>query len=159
MRAVFLFIVLCAFWVFLSGEIKSPKLMAMCVVCCATTAWFSTRLEIVGDEGQPTRGLVPFFRYMPWLFWQVVLSNIDVIKRVWHPERSIEPRLFQLPIQVRHPVAKALYANSITLTPGTVAVQCDEESFLIHALTEEAEQALRSGDMEQRIQQMEEVSV
>ena len=159
MRALFLFLALCAFWVLLSGEIQSAYLMGVGVFCCAITTWFSVRLEIVGDEGQPTRGIRPFIAYLPWLFWQVVLANVDVIKRVWRPERSIEPRFFTLPVQVRHPVAKALYANSITLTPGTVAIKCDDSSFLVHALTDEAEQALRSGDMEQRIQQMEEVSV
>ena len=160
MRAFFLFLVLCTFWVCLSGQTHSAYLMGMGVACCALTAWFSTRLEIVGDEGQPTRGLRPFLLYLPWLFWQVVLSNVDVMKRVWgSTDRTIDPRLFELPTGLRHPVAKALYANSITLTPGTVTVQCDEEKFLVHALTEDAEKALRDGDMEQRIQHMEEVSV
>ena len=158
MRALGLFLVLCGFWLLLSGEFESTFLLAGGAICCAGTAWFCTRLEIVGDEGQPTRGLRPFILYLPWLLWQVVLSNVDVIRRVWHPERSIEPRLFRLPIQVRHPVAKALYANSITLTPGTVTVTVEDDALLVHALTEDAERALLDGAMELRIQQMEEVS-
>lgn len=158
MRALWLFLVLCAFWLLLSGETDSAFLLSAGVVCCALTAWFSARLEIVGDEGQPMAGLRPFIAYLPWLLWQVILANIDVIRRVWRPERSIEPRLFRLPIQLRHPVGKALYANSITLTPGTVTVRVENDAFLVHALTADAEAALRDGGMEQRILQMEEVS-
>ena len=159
MRALWLFFVLFAFWLLLSGETDSAFLLGAGVFCCALTAWFSARLEIVGDEGQPVTGLRSFLAYLPWLLWQVILSNIDVIRRVWRPKRSIEPRLFRLPIQLRHPVAKALYANSITLTPGTVTVRVENDALLVHALTEEAEVSLRDGKMEQRILQMEEVSV
>ena len=158
MRAIALFVVLYAFWFILSGMTKT-YFLGVGAACCAFTAWFCTRLEIVGDEGQPTRGLIPFLLYLPWLFWQVVLANIDVMKRVWLSSDSIDPRMVDLPVQTKHPVAKALYANSITLTPGTVAVQCDDDKFLVHALTEDAEKALRDGDMEQRILHMEEVSV
>ena len=115
--------------------------------------------EASGGGVKPTRGLRPFLIYLPWLLWQVVLSNVDVIRRVWHPRRDIHPRIFTLPLQVRHPVAKTLYANSITLTPGTVTVRVEDDHLLVHALTEEAEESLLDGRMEQRIQHMEEVSL
>ncbi len=158
MRGVLLFLVLCGFYLLLSQQSSSFLLVAG-ALCCAFTTWISSRLEIIGDEGQPTRGLLPFLFYTPWLIKQVILANLDVIKRVWKPSKSIDPRLFELPIQVRHPVAKTLLANSITLTPGTVTVEVNEDHLLVHALTEEAETSLRKGDMEQRVLKMEEVSV
>lgn len=159
MRAFALFLALFAFWVCLSGQTDSTFLMGIGLACCGFTAWLCTRLEIVGDEGQPTRGLLSFLVYIPWLVWQVVLANIDVVRRVWSPtSTSIDPRLFELETELRHPVARTLYANSITLTPGTVTVRCEEGHFIVHALTEGAERALLGGDMEQRIRQMEEAS-
>lgn len=158
MRACLLFVVLMTFWVILSGE-TAPFLIGAGIFTCAFATWISHRLEVVGDEGQPVRGLRPFLLYLPWLFWQVMLANIDVIRRIWGPSERISPRLFRLPISVRHPVAKTLYANSITLTPGTVTVRVEEDHLLVHALTDEAEAALLDGTMEERIRYMEEVSI
>lgn len=92
-----------------------------------------------------------FFQYIAWLLWQVVLSNIDVARRIWDPALPIQPCWEKLDTKVSTPVEKMLYANSITLTPGTLTTDVNEDHFMIHSLTPEGVEDLRKGEMQRRI--------
>ncbi|MFQ5654632.1 MAG: Na+/H+ antiporter subunit E [Planctomycetota bacterium] len=154
MRAAVLFVSLLAFWLLLSGQSR-PYLLAAGVLCSAFVTWLSTRMGLVDTEGQPLRGIPRFLRYFPWLLWQIVLSNIDVARRVWSPDLPISPRMVEVPRQIRRPLATVVFANSITLTPGTVTVLVGEDTLLVHALTEEAESTLLTGEMQRRVKAIE----
>ena len=53
--------------------------------------------------------------------------------------------------KVTSPLEKTLYANSITLTPGTLTTDVGEDHFMIHCLSPEELEELRQGEMERRI--------
>ena len=156
-RAVSLFVVLMAFWFLLSGQFHSVFLISCGVVCCAAVTFLAVRENIVDEEGHPIHLAFRSIAYLPWLFWQIVLSNLDVAYRVWHPRRPIAPRMVRVPYRTKSDLATVIYANSITLTPGTVTVRVDPErkEFLVHALTEEAEKSLLDGAMESRVRKLE----
>lgn len=63
----------------------------------------------------------------------------------------IEPSVFTIPCRLKSPYLITAYANSITLTPGTVAVEVGESEFLIHALSNTSADDLKAGAMEQRL--------
>ncbi len=125
------------------------------VVCCAFVTWISRRMGIVDEEVMPSRGGLGFLLYLPWLLKQIVLANLDVARLVWDPRLPISPRLVQVPYETRTAMGTVTYANSITLTPGTVTISAREGKFLVHALTEGSEQRLRTGEMQRRIQRLE----
>ena len=104
--------------------------------------WFLRRMDRVDGE----LGFLPvgprLVRYLVWLMWQVVLSNIDLVRRIWDPALPIRPTWQRLDIQVRSPLAKTLYANSITLTPGTLTTDVKEDYFMVHSLSPEGMEAL-----------------
>ncbi len=150
-----LFIPLLAFWLLLSGQFDSPILVGSGVVCCALAAWISHRMLILDGEAQPTRGAHRFLMYLPWLFKQIVMANLEVARIVWSPRIPISPRLLSVPSKTRTALGTAVYANSITLTPGTVTIKARQGELLVHALTEEAERRLLSGEMHRRVLQME----
>jgi multicomponent Na+:H+ antiporter subunit E len=93
-------------------------------------------------------------RYFVWLLWQVVMSNIDVARRIWDPSLPIRPSWQRLDTGVSTPLEKTLYANSITLTPGTLTTDVHEDHFMIHSLTPEGIEELRKGEMEARIKRL-----
>jgi multicomponent Na+:H+ antiporter subunit E len=97
---------------------------------------------------------IRIMRYFGWLLWQVVLSNIDVARRIWNPSLPIRPSWERLDTKVSTPLEKTLYANSITLTPGTLTTDVREDHFMIHSLTPEAIEELRKGEMERRIRRL-----
>lgn len=155
-RTLSLFAFLLLFWFLLSGHVDPRKhafLMGTGVLSCALVAWMSRWMGMADAEGHPV-GIWPRLAlYLPWLAWQIVLANLDVARRVWLPGARIAPRMVRAPLEIRDPVLAAVYANSVTLTPGTVTVSADPEKgeLLVHALTEEAEKSLLSGGMQARV--------
>lgn len=154
MHVASLFVVLFAVWVLLSGEF-TPFLLGAGALCSLLVAYIAVRKGIVDAEGHPVQMLGTALFYWPWLAWQIVLANIDVTWRVWHPRLPISPRLIKLPYRTRNDLTTVIYANSITLTPGTVTVAVEKKYLLVHALTETSARDLLGGEMERRIRRME----
>ena len=152
MHAAILFVSLMAFYVVLSGQISNAFLMGVGAICCLGITLLAKRLGIVDDEGLPYRWWLRTALYLPWLMWQVVLANIDVLKRVWKPgPLDIQPRMITVPHELRTAYGVATYMNSITLTPGTVTVDVGDDEFLVHALTKDAAEDLLGGEMHRRV--------
>ena len=59
--------------------------------------------------------------------------------------------MFYVAYTQKQKLGVATYANSITLTPGTVTVDIDDDGFLVHALTGDFGDDVRSGDMDKRV--------
>lgn len=154
MRFLIHFVTLATFWWLLSGQ-TAPFLLQTGVVTCLVVAWFSSRMELLDGESQPLRLLPRLALYGPWLFWQVVLSNWDVVKRVWTPNLGIAPIVIKVPCNLKTAFGRATYANSITLTPGTVTIEVNETSYLVHALHDVAAAGLENGEMLERVRRVE----
>ena len=153
MRAGMQFALLMAFYALLSGQIQSTKLMLYGAVGCVGVVALSARLRILDDEGLPVAHWIRTARYLPWLLWQIVLANWDVFRRVWFPS-GISPRMVEIEHGLKNPFAIATFANSITLTPGTVTAHVGVNRVQVHALTEEAARELESGEMLRRIKRI-----
>ena len=128
------------------------------VLSCALVAYISTREKFLDEEGHPVHLAISMMSYFPWLLWQVLLANLDVAYRVWHPKLKINPRFIRVPYRIETDLGITTYANSITLTPGTVTVSVDKENqeLQVHALTDEAAVSLLSGKMHDRVKKFEE---
>jgi multicomponent Na+:H+ antiporter subunit E len=99
----------------------------------------------------PLRALL----YIPWLILEVVKSNIDVARRILDPRLPISPRVIEVQASQRRDIGRVIYANSITLTPGTVSIDTDGDRITVHALTEEAAAGLLTGEMDRRVTRFE----
>ena len=151
MRTILLFLVLLGFWLLLSGQFDKAFLVGSGIVSCLLAVYCCHRLKLVSEIYQPVKSLPRFLFYLPWLIWQIILASLDVTRRSWGTASAIQPRFVKVPVKIRHPLAQTLLANSITLTPGTVTVDVEEDHYLIHALTDEAEEGVLDGSMEKRI--------
>jgi len=155
MPALFLTLLLGAYWALLSGQFHNTFLLGVGAVCIAFVVWTGRRMGLLDDEGVPVRFYPRAIAYVPYLAWQVILANWDVFKRIWSAQPAIDPRMARVPYSTRHPFVTTTYANSITLTPGTVTVSVDDKTMLIHCLTKEGEDSLREGDMERHVKRLE----
>jgi multicomponent Na+:H+ antiporter subunit E len=145
--------VLAVFWLLLSGH-YTTLLLVLGGVSVVLVVWFLRRMD--DADGEPVRvwPTLGLFGYMLWLLWSVVKANIDLGLRVWNPKMPIRPVWDRLDTKVETPVEKTLYANSITLTPGTLTTDVHEDHFMIHAVTQEGLDELREGGMEARIRKL-----
>jgi multicomponent Na+:H+ antiporter subunit E len=113
------------------------------------------KMKIVDREGAPVELALRALAYVPWLLWEIIKANIDVARRILDPRLPISPRIIKVRAGQRHDITRVIYANSITLTPGTVSVDTDGDEITIHALTEEAARAVETGDMDRRVSRLE----
>lgn len=144
--------ILFGLWLILSGH-YSPLLLGIGVVSAVFVVIITIRMRAEDTDTMrySRRGL----RYLPWLALEVIKANLDVARRILSPRMDISPRMFRLKASQRTDLGKVIYANSITLTPGTVTVDVSGDEFLVHALTREAADALAGGEMDRRVLELE----
>lgn len=137
--------VLTIVWLGWSGHFE-PMILGFGVFSLALTLWYSKRLEVLDNEGQPVNPKL--LGYAPWLIKEIVVANIDVIKRILSPkiEQAISPTWIMVSAKQKTRLGRVIFANSITLTPGTVSVELGDDKILVHALSQEGADSL-AGDM------------
>ena len=112
-------------------------------------------MDLVDHEGHPIQLGWQAITYIPWLAWEIVKANIDVARIILDPKLPISPVMFQTQTCQKTELGQTIYANSITLTPGTVSVTTGNQTIDIHALTEGAAQEVESRRMDKRAAQFE----
>ena len=147
LHAASLALTLAVIWFLLSGHTEA-LLLGLGAVSVVSVTWLALRMDLIDHEGHPVHLTLraPFF--WVWLGWEIVKANIDVIKIVLNPKLPISPRLFRVPVSQKTDIGRVLYANSITLTPGTISLQVTENYIEIHALTRGGEEGLQNGRMD-----------
>lgn len=151
MRYLASFCVLFLFWVTLSGFYDNAFLMTLGVLSCIGTLLFARRLGIMDSEGQPLHLLGGAVTYWPWLVWEVIKSAWGVSRIILSPSLPISPQLFKARATQKTDVGLVTYANSITLTPGTISIDIEGEDILVHALTRDTRADLEGGAMDARV--------
>lgn len=146
--------ILVLFWMLLSGH-TSTLLLTLGLASVVLVTWLVSRMD--KNDNLPVRMLfsIHFLSYIGWLAWQVIITNIDVAKRIWNPSLPIKPASRKIKVSIKDPLIKTIYANSITLTPGTVTTEVGEDYFIVHALNSEGLDELEEGDMERRLIRLE----
>lgn len=148
-RVLFLFSVLCGFWFVFSGY-DEPFFIISGIISCLIAVLLSFVLYKEPDRFSPyinVRGIVYGF----WLLREMFRSALDVSKRVWQVEPDISPSLTWISCSQDDDVGKAIYGTSITLTPGTVCVDIENDLMLIHSLTKEGASSLMEQEMDTRV--------
>jgi len=146
MRTIITALMIFAFWLLLSGHTE-PLLIALGIISTLLTIFLASRMKVIDSESYPIEMLPRLFRYYFFLTKEIVLANLDVIKRILKPGHSISPKVVRLPAKKTSDLSKVIYANSITLTPGTVTMDLANNELQIHALSEEAADDLALGRM------------
>jgi multicomponent Na+:H+ antiporter subunit E len=147
-------VILFGFWLLLSGFF-TPFLIAAGIGSALAVVAFGWRMRVVDHEGHPVHLGPRALTYWPWLFKEIVKSALDVSRIILHPRLPISPVLVKVKPSQKTTVGVVTYANSITLTPGTVSIEVSQDEILVHALTREGAEGLASGDMDRRVSQFE----
>jgi multicomponent Na+:H+ antiporter subunit E len=146
--------VLFAVWLLWSGHFD-PFLIIVGALSSLAVVLLARRMGIVDRESAPIEVTLGALGYLPWLAWQIVKANLQVARRILDPRLPIHPSLIRVRAGQRTDLGRVIYANSITLTPGTVSVRVEDEEITVHALTAEAADELRGGEMERRVRRLE----
>jgi len=147
------FLIMFGLWILLSGRFDIFHL-SLGVISCLIVAFFS------GDLLFPelkTKGLlrswVRFIKYIPWLLYQIFVANLHLMYLTFHPRMMelIDPKIVKFKSRLKGDLSLVTFANSITLTPGTITVYVSiDGDFKVHAIDKKSSEGL-PGEMEDRI--------
>lgn len=94
--------------------------------------------------------------YAAVLVKEILLANLKVSRLILSEEEEIEPALVEFQTDMRTPAGKAFYANAITLTPGTITVSLEGDTYLVHCLDESMAEGIADAKMERMLHELEE---
>ncbi len=152
MRLVLISVTLFAYWLLLSGHYNTWLVSSGAVLSVAVVG-FSLFKGITDEEGFPIEKLPRALIYWPWLGWQMVLSALNVTRLILHPKLPISPTMVKVDALPQSAVGLTTYANSITLTPGTISVEVSEKgsAVWVHAITKENADGFADDEMNRKV--------
>ena len=152
MKSFFLFVILLSLWLLMSGH-YTFLIISLGVISCFFCVYLAKRAKLIDDEGLPLFFLPRLLNYLLWLFKEIFNSNIGTAKAII--TGNINPEIFIVKSSQNTDVAKVTYANSITLTPGTVTIQINKDKFEVHALNSDFGNDVRSNVMDKKVKWLE----
>jgi len=156
-RIVGLWVILFAVWLLLSGH-YTPLLIGFGIGSCALTVYIAMRMDVADHEGVPIDWVGRFLLYLPWLLKEILVANISVAKVILSPSLPISPIMVVFRSTQKTDLGRVLYANSITLTPGTITTGVEGDQLEIHALTWQDVDGREEDEMDLRVSVVEGVS-
>ncbi|MBL4940669.1 MAG: Na+/H+ antiporter subunit E [Colwellia sp.] len=153
-HTISLFLTLAAFWLFNSGH-YSMLVMSLGLVSIVLVLIICHKMDVVDQESQPLYLTPQILGYFVWLIKEIIQANITVVKHIWLGKESISPTFKKIKISQKTDMGKVIYANSITLTPGTVAIDLVDDEIIVHALLYKDFESLEAGEMDRRVSLLE----
>ena len=147
-KSITLFIVLFGFWLLMSGY-YTPLILSLGVISCLLCVYLTIKGKFLDNETLPIYFFPRLIQYTLWLIKEILKSNIQTAKVIIM--KSEEPELFSVKATQKTDEGKVTYANSITLTPGTVTTQIKNDIFEVHALTKDFGDDVRSSEMDKMV--------
>lgn len=131
-------VLLMLFWLILSGHYDLMHIsFGVFSVILVMLMNYSLRRRLIAMEehsGDLKLSLLRLIAYIPWLLWQIIIASVQVASVVLHPKCPIDPALVRFKTGLANTSAKVILGNSITLTPGTITLEIEQEEFLVHSL-------------------------
>ena len=154
MHRILIFLFLMTIWLVFSGLFDMFHITLGVLSCAFITyiscdLFFPNQAETLGTRARQAYRLIC---YLLWLLWQIVLSNIHLLKLTLAPGgmKEICPSIVKFKTPLKSDFEKFMLANSITLTPGTTTLRIEGDTFYIHAISKTTAAGL-DGEMDRRI--------
>ena len=151
-KALLLFVFYFVIWLLLSGH-YDPLLLTLGVLSCITCLYVTWKAKFIDEEGLPLHLLIRLPIYTLWLFKEIIKANIDTAKIIIF--NNPDPQNFRVKSSQKSEAGKVTYANSITLTPGTVTTELDGDVLEVHALSSDMADDVKSGAMDKKVSWLE----
>ncbi len=134
LRSIGLGVILFTFWVLLSGH-YTPLLLGLGALSSLLVVLVARRMDVVDHESLPLHMAGRFFVYLPWLLKEIFVANVRVARIILTPSLPINPLVVRYRASQETDLGRVLYANSITLTPGTITTHVEGSHLDVHSLT------------------------
>lgn len=152
----YLIIVFTVFWIILSERLTIESLIVGIVVILGVLYFNKSSIgSLKSNKSVSLKKLKLFILYVVVLIKDILIANIHVAKIVLAKELKISPMFVRINTRIRSDLSKVVYANSITLTPGTLTVMLEKDTLLVHCLEEKSAEGLKNSGFEKIIMEVE----
>jgi multicomponent Na+:H+ antiporter subunit E len=149
-------VILAGFWFLMSPSLSPANLIIGIGSVLGITYFWSPDLFRPGHPMKfNLRQVIKLIHYFAHLGWNIILANISVAIIVLSPKLPITPGFILLQTKLKQDLTRVLYANSITLTPGTITVDLNGDRLLVHCITEDAAKGVYSWYMQDKMRDIE----
>jgi multicomponent Na+:H+ antiporter subunit E len=148
-------IIMYSFWILLSGYFDFLHLFLGAISSLLVASWSHDLFIGKTDIIPGLKRILRLIKYLPWLFWQIILANLNLVYLTLHPKMPIDPEIIRFKTDLKTNLGIVTLANSITLTPGTVTIEGNHEEFIVHAINKSAAESLLSEEMQTRVKEVE----
>lgn len=142
------------FWLVISASLAPADLALGAVLSLLLGAWSARFLWGGEAPAVSARELLALLKFLVLFSREVFQSAVHVARIVVDPRLPIRPRLIVCRTRLEREVSRVAFANAVSMTPGTLTVDIDGGTFLIHCLDEETAAHLLSGALERKIAQV-----
>lgn len=154
MRKTTTLIALALSWLAWSGH-YGGLLLTFGALSCLFVFYLLSRIGMADLDPRNARTFARMVRYVPWLSLEIIKSNIDVARIIWRPRLQINPAVEEVPSTQETTLGLVTFANSVTLTPGTLTISATAGSLKVHALDAKSFEGGNFEDMDRRVSALE----
>ncbi|MDG2404566.1 MAG: Na+/H+ antiporter subunit E [Paracoccaceae bacterium] len=144
-------VILMVLWLLMSGMFK-PMLIGFGLISVVLVMVIVRRMDRVdGDRLDVHLSPLKSLTYIGWLLVEIAKSNWAVTKIILSPKMVMRQHMLDVPYSQKSDLAQVIFSNSITLTPGTISVETEQDTFLVHALAYAPNDDMKLSDMDRRV--------
>ena len=134
MRKLFILTFLVVLWLLMSGLYKT-LILFFGFSSVVLVMFFMQRMSNKdGYQMEINLNIIGTLKYLAWLIFEVFKCNLAVAKILLSRKVKIAQEFVEIPVSIKSDLAQVIFANSITLTPGTVTVETEDKHLLVHVL-------------------------
>jgi multicomponent Na+:H+ antiporter subunit E len=137
-------IILAIIWFILLGP-SSIFMTCFGIISIMMSLFISIKMKYVSQKDEiNAKSILGIAKYCLWIIREVYIAGLDVTKRVWSATGSSKSGFCELDLLPTSDSGLVIFANSITLTPGTITVAINQFNAVVHTL----DTSLRDGLVE-----------
>ncbi len=149
-----LFLLLSVFWLMISAN-DSGQLLFLGFLSVLLVMLITHRMKLVDKESLPMHLITRIGPLYYWLIKEIISGSIYVLKKIILRDKAYTPKIVTIDLDFKHELSEVIFANSLTLTPGTLSLRFNHKSIHVHALTEELADELTGGELIRKIKRLE----
>lgn len=157
-----LFVIYALFWLILAENLNIERVAIGALICIAVFIFNKNLLCKYNNSKKSKHLLIVNAKYTVLYIWilikEIFKSNFHVAKIVLSPKLNISPTIVTITTNLKSDFDKTILANSITLTPGTLTLDMNEDKLIIHCLEKESIKDLQNSSFENILLKKEELN-
>lgn len=151
-----MFVVLLLIWIVFNEKFNLEILLFGLVIAGAVFAYMSKFMNYgIRQELEFYRRVPGFLHYALVLIWEILMANLNVCRLILSEKEEIDPAIVEVKSVMKTTTGRAFYANAITLTPGTITVTLEDDTYVVHCLDDTLAQGLVDSKLEKMLHELE----